>query len=184
VGTYYRYVNYTRQEFVALHGLRSGGDKEDAALRCAPALLYLITRPDPWGDGYRGRWASEEGRPERTIGMRTGGSIAWSRVRPIDDVRVVSDVAYDFGDMEEQLLNITPGVLQSMRDQVPALVADYHPGVHDVALVQRVLGPGALHRELADPVSASCRCGWSTGPLRGEDRETVLEHAVAAHVNG
>lgn len=180
MGTYYRYVNYTRQEFVSLSGLRAGGDKENAVLYCAPALLYLIAHRHALGDGYRGRWAPVDQRPERP--GRPPGGVAASRSTS-DDVRVVSDAVYDFCDMDEEFLNITPGVLQSMRAQLPAFVEDYQPRIHDVTLVQRVMVP-VFRYELAECVSATCKCGWRTGPFRGEGRETILEHAVGAHVNG
>lgn len=168
MGTYYRYVNYTRKEFIGLSDLRDGGDKENAALYCAPALAWLLVWPHVCGDGYRGRWA-----PRRVAG-----------VGHADDVRIVTDAVHDFLDMEDAaFLNITPGLLQSMRTQVPAFVEDYQPRIHDVQLVQRIEKPGARY-ELADPVSATCKCGWKTGPIYGESREHVLELTVAAHVNG
>lgn len=51
MGTYYRYVNYSREEFVCLSHLRDIGDKENAALCCAPALAWLIVQPRTCGDG-------------------------------------------------------------------------------------------------------------------------------------
>ena len=164
MGTYYRYVNYTREEFVCLSHLRDGGDKDNAVLYCAPALTWLLVSAR--GDGYRGRWAPQY----------VGG------VKCADDVRIIGDGTVDFHDMNETFLNITPGLLQSMRSQIPALVRDYQPKIHDVQLVQRVAKPVAIF-ELADPVSASCRCGWRTGPIFGVSREHVLELTVAAHVN-
>jgi len=165
VGSYYRYVNYTRREFVGLSDLRNGGDKENAALYCAPALAWLLVWPHECGDGYRGRWA-----PRYVDGAA-------------DDVRIVTDGAHNFLDMDDAgFLNITPGLLASMRAGVPAFVADYQPRVHDVQLIQRVPEPVASYR-LSDPVSASCRCGWKTGPIYGESREHVLELAVSHHVN-
>lgn len=89
----------------------------------------------------------------------------------------------DFDDMNETFLNVTPGLLQSMRDEVPELVKDYQPRFHDVQLVQRIKRPVEIY-ELSDPVSATCKCGWRTGPIYGESRERVLELTVAAHVNG
>jgi hypothetical protein len=166
MGTYYRYVNYSRQEFVSLHGLRDGGDKENAALYCAPALAWLLVWRETCGDGYRGRWAPT-----------LAGSVA-------DDVRIVSDGAHDFTDMEDAaFLNITPGLLQSLRQRMPAFVEDYHPRIHDVTLVQRVITPTYTY-VLADPVSAACKCGWRCAPIYGEERERVLELAVSHHVNG
>lgn len=167
MGTYYRYVNYTREEFVHLSNLRDGGDRENAALYCAPALAWLIIWPHTCGDGYRGRWARQRG----------------SGAARSDDVRIVGDGVVDFADMDDAFLNITPGLLQSMRDQVPELVEDYQPRFHDVQLVQRIKRPVARY-ELADPVSAACKCGWKAGPIYGESREHVLELTVAAHVNG
>jgi len=161
MGTYYRYVNLTRQEFVGLSDLRRGGDKENAVLYCAPALAWLLMYPN--GDGYRGRWA--------------GG------VHRSDDIRLVADNSYDFGEMDEKFLNITPGLLQSMRENVPWIVQDYAP-LHDVRLVQRVARDQGYGYELANQLSASCSCGWKVGPIFGDSRETVLELAVADHVNG
>jgi hypothetical protein len=69
-----------------------------------------------------------------------------------------------------------------MRDQIPEFVKDYQPRLHDVQLVQRIKKPIASY-ELANPVSAACKCGWRTKPIYGESREHVLELAVAAHVN-
>jgi hypothetical protein len=166
MGTYYRYVNYTREEFVCLSDLRDGGDTENAVLYCAPALAWLIVWPHTCGDGYRGRWA-----PQREAGVERS-----------DDVRIVGDGAVDFADMDDTFLNITPGLLQSMRDQVPGFVEDYQPRFHDVQLVQRTRSLSPSY-ELADPVSAACKCGWRMGPIYGESREHVLEWTVAAHVN-
>lgn len=171
MGTYYRYVNYTRKEFVSLSSLRDGGDKENAVLYCAPALTWLLVWPHLRGDGYRGRWARRH-------------ATGVSEVVCADDVRIVSDGEHNFTDMvDEAFLNITPGLLQSMRVQVPAFVEDYQPRIHDVQLVQRVEKPIARY-ELADPVSATCKCGWKTGPIYGDSREHVLELTVANHVNG
>ena len=162
MGTYYRYVNYTRREFVGLSDLRDGGDKENAVLYCAPALAWLLVWPHTCGDGYRGRWASQS---------EAG-----------DDVRIVGDGAVDFSGMDDTFLNITPGLLQSMRDQIPEFVEDYQPQRHDVRLVQRIKDDLASYK-LADPVSAACKCGWKVVPLYGKGRERVLELAVSAHVN-
>lgn len=165
MGTCYRYVNYTRREFVGLSDLRDGGDGENAALYCAPALAWLLVWPHELGDGYRGRWS-----PQYIDGAA-------------DDIQIVTDGAHDFLNMDDAgFLNIAPGLLASMRAEIPALVADYQPRIHDVQLVQRVLGPVALYK-LADPVSASCKCGWKTGPIYGESREHVLELAVSHHVD-
>ena len=175
MGTYYRYVNYTREEFVSLSDLRDGGNKENAALYCAPALAWLLIWPHVCGDGYRGRWAP------KIISARKFGSI--DRKEQADDVRIVTDAVYDFPDMEDAgFLNITPGLLQSMRTQIPSFVQDYQPRVHDLQLVQRVQRPVASY-ELANPVSATCKCGWKTGPIYGKNREHMLELAVASHVN-
>jgi len=166
MGAYYRYVNYTRGEFVCLSDLRGGGDKENAALYCAPALAWLLVWAHACGDGYRGRWAPQ----------------GITEVSRADDVRIVTDGTVDFADMDDTFLNITPGLLQSMRTQAPGFVQDYQPRFHDMRLVQRVEKPIAIY-ELADPVSATCKCGWKTGPIYGASREHVLELAVAAHVN-
>lgn len=163
VGTYYRYVNFTRREFVSLHDLRDGGDKENAVLYCAPALAWLLVWPHVLGDSYRGRWHRD---------LR----------EQADEVRVVRDSVYDFLDMEDNgFLNISAGVLQSMREQCPEQVEDYQPR-HRVRLVQRVPVPVATH-ELAEQTSASCSCGWRVGPIFGEARERVLELAVSEHLN-
>jgi|SRR6267378_638519 len=104
MGVYYCYVNYTRKEFVNLPDLRDGGSSENAALYCAPALAWLLVWPHVCGDGYWGRWAP---------GGRHGVA---------DDVRIVTDSVHDFGDMEDAgFLNVTPGLLQSMRDQSTCL---------------------------------------------------------------
>jgi hypothetical protein len=79
-------------------------------------------------------------------------------------------------------IEVTPGLLQSMRDQIPAFVEDYQPRRHDVRLVQRIPDDLASYK-LADTTSASCTCGWKVGPIYGESREHVLELAVSAHVN-
>ena len=103
MGTYYRYVNYTRREFVDLSDLRDGGDKENAALYCGRALVWLLLWPRA-GDPYRGRWNP--------------------LVKGADDIRIVSDGAHDFADMNDDgFLNISPGLLQSMRSAVPEMVA-------------------------------------------------------------
>lgn len=163
MGTYYRYVNYTRGEFVELTDLWDGGSKESAALSCAPALAWLLVWPHWCGDGYRGRWAPGDRRS------------------PADDVRIVTDGAHDFGDMEDAgYLNITPGLLQSMRTEIPEFTQRYHPRGHDIQLAQRARA-GAIF-QVCDPVSATCRCGWVTGWISGESREYVLERAVSEHV--
>jgi hypothetical protein len=164
MGSYFRYVNYTRRECVGLSDLRDGGDKENAALYCGPALAWLLLWPPVCGDGYRGRWHRPDGA---------------------DDVRIVSDGAHDFGDMDDAgFLNITPGLLQSMRTAVPAFVEDYHPR-HEITIVQRVKAPHLVEiYEVANPCRASCSCGWAPRPVYGEDRERVLELCVSTHVNG
>jgi hypothetical protein len=90
---------------------------------------------------------------------------------------------HDFGDMDDAgFLNITPGLLQSMRTEIPEFVKEYRPRTHEVQLVQRMRGAAGLYR-VSDTVSATCRCGWKTGPIFGEAREHVLELAVSEHVN-
>lgn len=167
MGTYYRYVNYTRREFVDLSDLRDGGDKESAALYCGPALVWLLLWPSS-RDPYRGRW--------------------YPRVEGPEDIRIVTDGAHDFPDMNDEFLNISPGLLQSMRSAVPGMVADYHPRLHDVTLVQRTPHPQHPHSmQVANPASATCSCGWQTGPIAVDDeaeRDRVLERVVASHVNG
>jgi len=168
MGTYYRYVNFTRREFFGLSDLREGGDKENAVLYCAPALAWLLLWPHACGDGYRGRW----------------------HARPAEDIRVVSDGEVDFYDMthggtrefDEPFLNISPGLLQSMRTQVPGFVQDYHPRRHDVALVARTVEPGMIHK-MPVAVHATCSCGWRCGPLFGENREQTLAWVVSDHVS-
>ncbi len=60
MGTYYRYVNHTKKEFVDLTDLKpGGGDKMNAALHCGPALVYLMF---PYGgepEGFVGRWCGD-----------------------------------------------------------------------------------------------------------------------------
>lgn len=171
MGTYYRYANFTRREFFGLSDLREGGDKENAVLYCAPALAWLLLWPHACGDGYRGRW---HGR--------------WHG-RPAEDIRVVGDGEVDFYDMthggtrefDEPFLNISPGLLQSMRTQVPGFVQDYHPRRHDVALVVHEVKDGLY--ELLDAVRATCSCGWQCGPLFGDNREQTLAWVVSDHVN-
>lgn len=166
MGTYYRYVNFTRKEFVSLSGLRAGGDKENAAIYCAPALAWLLVFPHSCGDGYRGRW----------------------HARPADDVRVVTDGEFNFYDMDngdistfpEPFLNVTPGLLQSMRRQAAGFVGDYHPWPHDVVLDMHDIKNG-LYR-LRDSVRATCLCDWQCGPFFGENRDTTLERVVSDHV--
>jgi hypothetical protein len=171
MGTYYRYVNYTRREFVSLSDLRDGGDKENAVLYCAPALAWLIVQPHTCGDDYRGRWRS------------------YASTAPAHDVRIVSDASHDFYDMEEGdtesfpegFLNITPGLLQSLRTEYPAFVADYQPRVHDVGLLVHLVKNGTY--KLLDEVSASCKCGWKVGPIHGDHRDETLVRIVSDHVN-
>jgi hypothetical protein len=170
MGTYYRYVNFTRHEFVSLSDLRDGGDKENAVLYCAPALAWLIVSPRTCGDGYRGRWSSYADVPSH-------------------DIRIVSDASHDFYDMEEggtptfpeSLLNITPGLLQSLRTEYPAFVENYQPAVHDVGLLTHLAKSGVY--ELLPAVSASCKCGWKTGPIHGDHRDETLVRIVSDHVN-
>lgn len=174
MGTYYRYINFTREEFVSLCHLRDDGDKEGAALRCGSALVWLLLWPHSCGDGYRGRWSHQPG------GRR------WPHGGRSDDVRVVGDGEVSFEAIEDDFVDITPGVLQSMREQAPALVADFAPRTHDLRIVQRVYSPERHIHLVADPCSATCRCGWSSGlisgPLSGEEREHLLERAISRHL--
>jgi hypothetical protein len=156
---------YTRGEFVNLPNLRDGGSGENIALLCAPTLAWLLVWPYTPSDGYRGRWSPKV------------------RHTNADDVRIVTDSVHDFDDMEECFLNITPGLLQSMRTEIPELVREYRPRTHDVQLVQRTKGLADAIYRIPDSVSATCRCGWKTGPIFGESREHVLELAVSEHVN-
>lgn len=172
MGTYYRYVNFTLCEFVRLHELAGGGNKEDAALALAPALAWLLVWPSTCGDGYRGRWSHRNEAPVRGAPH---------------DVRIVTDGEVDFSafDIDRGYLDITPGLLQSMREQVPGLVADWHPREHDVRLTQRVYDTRRLIHVLADPCRAVCSwCGWDSGEIRGpaRDRERILERVVSNHV--
>lgn len=171
MGVYYRYANFTRREFVSLSDLRDGGDKENAALYCAPVLAWLIVYPHTCGDGYRGRW-----RP-------------YESTTPADDVRIVTDSIYDFCDMEEGgtqsfpegFLNITPGLLQSLRAAYPGIVEDFQPCRHDVGLLTHLVKNGSY--ALRDAVSASCKCGWKVGPIHGDHRDETLLRIVSDHVN-
>jgi len=171
MGTYYRYVNFTLCEFVSLSDLRDGGDKENAAMYCAPALAHLLVSPDTCGDGYRGRWRS------------------YGADQPAHDVRIVTDGAFDFYDMQEggvpwarePFLNITPGLLQSMRAAWPGITEDYRPAVHDVRLSTHVVKDGLY--KLLDSVSATCKCGWGIGLIHGDHREETLVRVVSAHVS-
>ncbi len=168
MGTYWRYVNYTRREFFCPLGLHSIGSKESAVLRCAPALAWLLMSEHVLGDGYRGRW-----RPTRDRGA--------------EDVRITSDGERDFSFLDEEFLNITPGLLQSMRLQVPEIVEGWQPSCHDIQLVQRVRrtedGVGFAR---ANPMSASCKCGWRYEAFHDDDdsRESMLELAVSHHASG
>lgn len=175
MGAYYRYVNYTRKEFVSLSGLRSGGDKENAALYCAPALAYLMLWPYTCGDGYRGRWYSRLDR--------TGDN---------DVIHIVTDGEFDFLDMDDggtrrfpdSFLNITPGLLQSLRENEPGFVEMFDfktPRIHDVTLVTHEKSPTWTHT-LLDKVSASCKCGWKVGPIFGDNRCETLTRIVSDHV--
>lgn len=59
MGTYYRFVNYTRREYVTLSRLRDGGDKENAVHHCADALTWLMfpcRSLDDTDRTCRGRW--------------------------------------------------------------------------------------------------------------------------------
>jgi hypothetical protein len=164
MGTYYRYVNFTLHEFVGLSDLRDGGDKENAVLYCAPALAWLFVQPHTCGDGYRGRW-----RP-------------YVSAVPAHDVRIVSDGEYDFYDMEEDgFLNITAGLLQSMRAERPAFVEDYQPRLHDVQLTTHLVENGSY--TLLDAVSATCKCGWKIGPIHGDHRDETLIQIVSGHLS-
>lgn len=171
MGTYYRYVNFTRREFVSLSDLRDGGDKENAVLYCGPALLWLLVYPHTCGDGYRGRWRS------------------WMTDHPAHDVRVISDATHDFYEMEEggtsrmpdRFLNITPGLLQSLRAAYPGITSDYEPHPHDVQLSTHANANG-LYTPL-EAVSANCKCGWKVGPIHGEHRDETLLQIVSDHVN-
>ena len=172
MGTYYRYVNYTRKEYVGLSDLQDVGNKEMALVWCAPALAWLMMPQWMRGDGYCGRWA-----PDGHFEMDSEPARA-------HDIRVVPD--YDGWDHLDDFVNISPGVLQSMRGNSRTGVEDWKPRCHDVQLVQRVRIEGALAErwELADKVSATCKCGWKVGPIFGDNREHVLELAVSEHVEG
>jgi hypothetical protein len=171
MGTYYRYVNFTRREFISLSDLRDGGDKENAVLYCAPAFAWLLVVPYTCGDGYRGRWRSYES------------------AAPAHDIRIVSDASHDFYDMEAggtssfpaAFLNITPGLLQSLRATQPGLVKDYQPRPHDVGLSLHLVKDGVY--TLLDAVSASCKCGWKVGPIHGDHRDETLVRIVSDHIN-
>jgi len=173
MGTYYRYVNFTRQEFVQPHGLDGAGDKEGPALSLAPALAWLLVWPHTCGDGYRGRWSHR-----RDLSVRGD--------RAADDVRIITDSEVDFSalDVDEDYLDITPGLLQSMREQVPGIVRDWRPRSHDVRLTQRVRDDRRAIYVLADPCRAVCSCGWDSGEIRGQadDRERILERVTSNHV--
>ena len=171
MGTYYRYVNFTRGEFVSLSDLRDGGDKENAVLYCAPAIAWLLIPAHYSGDGYRGRWRS------------------YASDDPAHDVRVVSDASHDFCGMEdggtrtfpEGFVNITPGLLQSLRRECQAIVQDYQPRLHDVALTTHLRESGRY--TLLEEVSAACKCGWKVGPIHGNNRDETLLRIVSDHVS-
>lgn len=169
MGTYYRFVNFTKKEFVELTGLQDGGSGESAVLRCSPALAWLLLWSN--GDEYRGRW-----RPTKTV-------IHLPRSGQDSDIQIASDSVYDFSEIEEDFLNITPGLLQSMRREYldASDSAEWRPRLHDVDLIQRVRSGGGF--VLAPQCSAICACGWRVGPIVGHDREHVLERCVADHVN-
>jgi hypothetical protein len=97
-------------------------------------------------------------------------------------VRIASDSTFDFYDLEEDgFLNITPGLLQSLRTECPSFVEDYHPRLHDVALVTHLAKNGSY--ALLDAVAASCKCGWKAGPIHGDHRDETLLQVVSSHLN-
>ena len=188
MGTYYRYVNYTRKEFVSLSDLRNGGDKENAALYCGPALIYLLRWPYTCGDGYRGRWYSRPKSVSLYTGKITGKIAPVDRVQvnTNEDIRIVTDGEVDFFDMHEEdlFLNITPGLLQSLRENEPGFVEMFDYGktrIHDVTIVTHEKRPTWTHT-LLDKVSASCKCGWKVGPIFGDNRCETLTRIVSDHV--
>lgn len=114
MGTYYRYVNHTRREFVRLSGVRAGGDKTNAVVWCGGVLAYLMLPPSDLVE-YRGRWGSDVARP--------GGAL--NRVMTLCDaqaVAIVSDGAMDFFEMEQPgsadyqgYVDITKPLVEDMR---------------------------------------------------------------------
>lgn len=162
MGTYYRYVNYTRREYVGLSDLQNCGDKAMALVWCAPALAWLMMPMWMRGDGYCGRWAPD-------------GDFQWDSAHAkAHDIRFVPD--YDDWEHMDGFINVAPGVLQSMRDR--NVNEDWFPQDHQIKLVQRV------DKEVPDKVSATCKCGWKVGPIAGPRREHALEMLVSNHIEG
>jgi len=126
MGTYYKYVNHTRREYVDLSDLRGGGDKMNAVLWCGAVLGYLLMpgngelqydRPDC----YQGRWHSSD----------VGGPMAYQKPLPATASPQVVNVEADYEDWWMDIepkhhvggssvvvpyTNITAGVLTEMRE--------------------------------------------------------------------
>ncbi len=101
MGTHYRYVNYTRKEYLSLSDLRDGGDKVSALIYCSAALAWLLMPGWMRGDGYCGRWAPVlETRSRQDVDHK---------LTVANDIRVVPD--YDDWHHLEEFVNISPGVL-------------------------------------------------------------------------
>lgn len=160
---HYRYVNYTRQEYARLSDLGDWGDGHHALLGASRALAWLMMPDWANGDGYCGRW--------RSLGVGLEGA---------HNIRFVA--GYDLFEHMDEFVNVSPGLLQSMRASGACADAGWRPPVHDVALAQRVPATGIAGFRLVDAVSATCTCGWVLRPIRGHDRESTLERAVSRHV--
>jgi hypothetical protein len=109
------------------------------------------------------------------------------RVACTQDVQIVPGTRHSFDDMQEdhEFLNITPGLLSSMRrwhDQrgIPA-VREWSPWPHDVEVDTTAWG---IASDAPDELSATCSCGWAPLPIRGDDRVARIEIAMSDHVNG
>jgi len=178
MGIYYRYANFTLKEYVSLSDLRDGGDKRNAVIHCAPALAWLISDSYNCDDGYHGRWRPQDSAPRAGHWLRAVQSAP-------PDMRIISDNEYDWYDLDHDqgFLNISPGLLHSMRTQCPGVVEDWKPRVHDVDLSIHHISPSGATLELLDAVSASCKCGWKVGPIYGDNREETLTRIVSNHVS-
>jgi len=125
MGTYYKYVNHTRREYVDLSDLRGGGDKMNAVLWCGSVLGYLLMpgegelrygRPDC----YKGRWHSSN----------VGESMAYQMPLPAGASPQVVNVEADYEDWWSEIdpayaagsnvsvpyTNITDALLAEMRE--------------------------------------------------------------------
>lgn len=112
MGNYYRFVNYSRREFVNLDEVRFGGTKNPRA--CGDALVFLMEPPGP-GDRIRGSWSSavirnDDDQFNLDLTMRSCPRLA-----------IVGCFDFEWSDIADYL-DITPTLVEEMRSIAPPLL--------------------------------------------------------------